>query len=202
MAVRIQSVKSAIEDNGIKILVFGRAGAGKTVLTATAGESTIILSNESGLLSIAEAPDYVKVAQIESMDDMDDMYEFLLEDAEEGEPTFKWICLDSISEIAEVCLAYEKKQSKDPRKAYGELQERMMDLLRKFRDLPHYNVVMTCKMRRQTNDEGRTFFAPMMPGQQLHQQIPYIFDEVFALRVEEDEESKEPYRVLQTDYRS
>lgn len=36
-----------------------------------------------------------------------------------------------------------------------------------------------------------------MPGSKLAQQIPYMFDEVFALRVEVDED-KQKYRVLQT----
>ena len=106
--------------------------------------------------------------------------------------------LDSISEIAEVVLAYERSQTKDPRQAYGQLQDQMNALIRKFRDLPRYNVLMTCKQQRMSDDlAGTTMYMPAMPGAKLAQNIPYLFDEVFALRVERDEEGK-AYRVLQT----
>lgn len=196
MAVKIQSIKKIVDDNGIKILVHGPAGAGKTVLSATAGEPTLIISAEGGLLSIREAPDYVKGVEIESLDDLDELYEFLLDESDD--PRFKWVCLDSISEIAERVLAYEKKNNRDPRAAYGNLIERMMDILRDYRDLPGYNVLMTCKQERIKDDVlGLNMYMPMMPGAKLAQQIPYIFDEVFALRVEKDEDGEE-YRVLQT----
>lgn len=193
MAVKIKSIKNMVNQSGIKILVHGPAGAGKTVLCCTAGEPTLIISAESGLLSVRDAPDYIKCAEVDSLDDLEDLYDFLVED---GGETFKWVALDSITEIAERILHKEKADNKDPRAAYGKLTDHVMDLLRRFRDLRGYNVVMSCKQSRIQGD-GPTFFGPMMPGQQLPQQIPYLFDEVFALRVEKDEDG-ENYRVLQT----
>lgn len=195
MTVRIRAIKKMVEDNGIKILVHGPAGAGKTVLSATSGESTLIISAEAGLLSIKDAPDYIKGAEIETMDDLEEMYQYLFETSDE--PDFKWVALDSITEIAERILSNEKKHSADPRKAYMEMQDRVMVILRKFRDLKGYNIVMTCKQQYIPIEGASALFAPMMPGQKLHQQIPYIFDEVFALRVVKDKEGND-VRVLQT----
>lgn len=194
MAVKITSIKKLVHSNGIKCLVHGPSGAGKTTLCCTTGEPTLIISAESGLLSVRDAPDYIRAAEIETLDDLEELYEFLVEDECE---TFKWVALDSITEIAERVLFFEKGEAKDPRQAYGKLTDRMMDLLRRFRDLRGYHVIMSCKQSRITPDSGPSFYGPMMPGQQLPQQIPYLFDEVFALRVEEDEEG-EKYRVLQT----
>lgn len=193
MAIKIQSLSDAVADNGLKILVHGPAGAGKTVLGATAGVPTLIISAEAGLLSIKDAPSYIRATTVTSLQDIYDVYEYLAEDH-----VCDWVVLDSISEIAEVVLAYERTQTKDPRQAYGQLQDQMNALLRKFRDLPHYNVLMTCKQQRLSDDlAGTTMYMPAMPGAKLAQSIPYLFDEVFALRVEKDDEGK-TYRVLQT----
>ncbi len=194
MAIRIRSLRKCVDDNGLKALVHGLAGSGKTVLCATTGAPTLIISSEKGLLSIRDAPTYIKAVEIKSLVELDEVYDYLNDSADS--PDFEWVCLDSISDIAEAVLANEKAKNKDPRAAYGNLQDEVLKTLRKFRDLPHYNVLMTCKQERVSND-GVNLFIPMMPGAKLSQQIPYLFDEVFALRVEKDEEGTE-YRVLQT----
>jgi hypothetical protein len=99
---------------------------------------------------------------------------------------FKSVALDSISEIAEVCLNTEKKIAKDPRQAYGAMQEQMADVIRAFRDLPGRHVLMTAKLEKATDEMGRILYAPSMPGNKTGQSLPYFFDEVLALRVEKD----------------
>lgn len=193
MGIKITSVREAVEDTGIKILVHGMAGAGKTVLCATTGAPTLIISAESGLLSIKHAPSYIQTTEIKTIDELEEVYDYLANEDHD----FEWACLDSISEIAEVVLSNEKALSKDPRQAYGNLQDRMTKILRMFRDLP-MNIVMSCKMqRRKDEDTGITSFVPMLPGQGLTNSIAYLFDEVFALRVEKDDDG-EDYRVVQT----
>lgn len=196
MAVKIKSIKSMVHNQGIKLLVHGLAGAGKTVLCCTTGESTLLISAESGLLSVRNAPDYIKGAEVDTFEDLEDLYEFLVDDSGPDQ-TFKWVALDSITEIAERVLAHEMSEAKDPRQAYQRLTDRVMEYMKQFRDLKGYHVVMSCKQSRIPQDQGPTIFAPMMPGQKLPQQIPYLFDEVFALRVEKDEDG-EDYRILQT----
>lgn len=199
MAIKITSIKDAVVNRGLKILVHGQAGAGKTVLSATTGEPTLIISAESGLLSIKSAPDYVQTTVVETIDDLENVYDYLVN--ENGLKKFKWIALDSVSEIAEVLLSDEKAASKDPRQAYGNLQDRMMKMLRSFRDLP-CNVLMTCKQKRIEDEDTNTVcYVPLLPGNALTQQIPYLFDEVFALRVERKQDTDGNYydeRVIQT----
>lgn len=194
MSIKITSVSKALENNGLKILIHGQAGSGKTVFCATSGASTLIISAESGLLSIAEAPDYIQTTVVNTIFELEQVYEYLEDNIEK----FDWVCLDSISEIAEVLLADEKKNSKDPRQAYGNLSDRMLSIMRGFRDLKNINVVFTCKQQRQLDpDTNITRFIPMLPGQALTNNIGYLFDEVFVLRVEKDDEG-EDYRTVQT----
>lgn len=194
MAIKLTSTKQAAADNGIKVLVHGPAGAGKTVLCGTTDAPTVIISAEAGLLSLRDKD--IPVIEVKSIDDVHEAYRFVRESAEGQQ--FSWVCLDSISEIGEVCLAAEKKAVKDPRQAYGALAERVGEMVRAFRDLPGRNVYFSSKQERAKDEQtGGMLYYPSLPGNMLKQGIGYFFDEVFALRVERDPEDK-PYRVLQT----
>lgn len=193
MAITLKSTKDAALD-GIKVLVHGPAGAGKTSLCATTGAPTIIISAESGLLSLRGVD--IPVIEVKSLEQMYEAYDFVA-NSEEGQ-AFSWICLDSISEIAEVVLNHEKKVAKDPRQAYGALAEKMTDLIRAFRDLPGRNVYFSCKQERTKDEQsGAMLYYPAMPGNMLKQGVGYFFDEVMALRVEKDADGN-PTRWLQT----
>ena len=174
----------------VRLLVYGAAGAGKTSLIPTL-PSPLVLSAEGGLLSIKGAD--VPFIEIKSMDDLKEAYQWLTESEEAGQ--FKSVALDSISEIAEVVLTAEKATAKDPRQAYGALQDQMQMIIRAFRDLPGKHVYFSAKMEKAQDETGRILYAPSMPGNKLAQQLPYFFDEVLALRVEKDAEGV-PQRAL------
>lgn len=194
MAIKLTTTRESAKLNGIKCLVYGTAGSGKTTLSSTTGGSPVIISAEAGLLSLRHFD--IPVIEVSTIGDVQDAYRFVLESDEAR--GFDWVCLDSISEIAEVVLAAEKAATKDPRQAYGALQDQMNALIRAFRDLPGRNVLMTAKLERIKDEQsGSMQFGPSMPGQKLGQGIGYYFDEVFALRVEKDAEGQ-PTRWLQT----
>jgi len=197
--MKIETIDEAIEYNGIKLCIYGLAGAGKTLLTSTTGGTIIVLSAESGLLSLKNLPPEVKarmrVIVINTMDELTQAYLWLLT----GKMA-DWIAIDSGSEIAEVLLTAKKSLSKDGRAAYGDMADEMMDTFRKIRDLPNYNVIMTAKMTKVKDEHtGITYCVPMFPGKILTAQVPYMFDEIFALRVEQHpQDPKQLVRVLQT----
>lgn len=189
--MKIISTREAANAFGLKILVHGPAGAGKTRLCATTGDlkNTLIISAEGGLLSVMGWD--IDVVQVRHIDDVYEVFNFL----RKGDHHYKWVCLDSISEIAEVVLAGEKMRNRDARRAYGEMADTVFDLIRGFRNL-NCHVLMTAKQGREEID-GRTLHAPMLPGRLLTLNVAYLFDEVFALRVETNSEG-EVIRVLQT----
>mgnify|MGYP000126737251 CR=1 FL=1 len=174
----------------VRLLVYGEAGSGKTSLIPTL-PSPLVLSAEGGLLSIKGAD--VPFIEIKSMDDLKEAYQWLTESEEAVQ--FKSVALDSISEIAEVVLTAEKKVAKDPRQAYGALQDQMQMIIRAFRDLPGKHVYFSAKMEKAQDETGRILYAPSMPGNKLAQMLPYHFDELLALRVEKDAEGV-PQRAL------
>ena len=171
---------STIAAKHIKVLVHGASGSGKTRLCATTGGKPLIISAEAGLLSLHGTN--IDVFEIKNVDDLRTIYAHLLTDK-----IYDWICLDSISEVAETVLAAEMKLTKDPRKAYGELATTVSELIRCFRDLPK-NVYMSAKQDRVKDDvTGQVFFGPSAPGQKLGASLPYFFDIVLALHNWKDE---------------
>jgi len=192
MAITLKRT-GALATNGVKLLVYGQAGAGKTSLICTLPKP-ITLSAEAGLLSIAGADlPYIEIGNIA---DLTDALEWLTGSVEAAE--YQSVALDSISEIAEVVLGDEKRIAKDPRQAYGAMQEAMAHIIRAFRDLPGKHVYMSAKLDKSQDEMGRVMYAPSMPGQKSGQQLPYFFDEVLALRVEKDAEGV-PQRGLMCD---
>jgi phage nucleotide-binding protein len=181
MAISLKRTRD-IAKSGVKLLVYGQAGAGKTSLIKTL-PNPLVLSAEAGLLSIQDA-DHAYI-EIKTIEDLREAYSYIM--SEEG-AGFESIALDSISEIAEVILNAEKKIAKDPRQAYGAMQEQVSDLIRAFRDIPGKHVYMSAKLEKSTDEMGRILYAPSMPGNKTGQQLPYFFDEVLALRVERDAE--------------
>ena len=190
MAIQLRSTKG-LHTNGVKMLVYGNAGAGKTSLIATL-PNPVVLSAEGGLLSIADHD--VPFIEVNDVDTLKEAYEWFIGSDESRQ--FESICLDSISEIAEVVLSAEKKKTKDPRQAYGALQELMGDLIRAFRDISGKHVYFSAKCEKAQDEQGRMLYAPSMPGNKLAQSLPFYFDEVLALRVEKGEDGK-PVRALQ-----
>jgi phage nucleotide-binding protein len=189
MAINLKSTGNA-SANGVKVVVYGQAGSGKTTLIKTL-PNPIILSAEGGLLSIADSN--LPYIEISSMETLREAYKWASESEEAKK--FDSVALDSISEIAEVVLNAEKKIAKDVRQAYGALQEQMTDIIRAFRDLSNKNVYFTAKCEKSADEAGRILYAPSMPGAKLGQQLPYFVDEVLALRVEKDQEGV-PKRAL------
>lgn len=195
MPIKLTTTDQVGTANGVKVCVYGPSGVGKTVLCATAPEP-VIISAEKGLLSLRKVRR--TVIEIKNVAELGEAYAWC---TQSQEARHYWtVCLDSLSEIAEVVLAHliTTVGKNDPRKAYGELIPQMSTVIRMFRDLPGKNVCLTAKME-QAKDEmtGAMMYGPSSPGQKLGPMIPYFFDEVFALRIGKDP-NNQLFRYLQT----
>ena len=182
MAITLKS-SGDVAASQVRLLVYGQAGAGKTSLIPSL-PAPVILSAEGGLLSIAGSN--LPFVEINSVETLREAYQWLTESSEANQ--FQSVALDSISEIAEVVLANEKATAKDPRQAYGALQDVMGGIIRAFRDLPGKSVYFTAKLEKSQDEMGRILYSPSMPGAKLGQQLPYYFDLVLPLRLEKDAE--------------
>jgi len=181
MAIKLNSTKNAAV-NGVKFVVYGQAGSGKTTLIKTL-PNPLIISAEAGLMSLTgEDIPYINVSTYQ---DLKDAYTYVISD--EG-AKFDSVAIDSISEISEVILAHEKRINKDGRAAYGEMAVQVMEVMRAFRDIVGKNIYFSAKCGKEQDETGRLLYSPSMAGAKLGQQIPYLVDEVLALRVEKDQE--------------
>lgn len=188
MAIKLTTTKEA--GDFAKVLVYGRAGVGKTRLIKTA-PSPIIISTESGLLSLRKWK--IPVIEVETFADMLEAYEIA---TSKKCKEYKTIAIDSLSDIAESILVELKGKNKDPRKAYGELADLVTTIIRKFRDIKNKHVYVTTKQKRVEAEEGGELYFPSMPGTNLLQNIPYFFDEVLSLQIVKDKNDKQK-RILQ-----
>lgn len=172
--MQIQNTNDVATNNGIKVMVYGLAGTGKTRLLATAPRP-IIISAEQGLLSLRGAGiPYIQVNSLEQLKAARLQIH--------ADKRFFTVGLDSASEIAEVCLRDAMVRNKDPRKAYGDMAQEVLNEVRMFRDFPQRHVVFIMKQGRIKDEQtGGVLNGPLMPGNQLDQHMPYMFDEVFQL---------------------
>jgi hypothetical protein len=186
MAVQVVMTNQVSQKAGVKCVVYGKSGVGKTRLIASAPRPFII-SAERGLLSLRGFN--IPAIQVQTMAQLREAYEFVLKPANRSK--IGTLALDSGSEIAEVCLAEEKKKNKDPRKAYGEMGDMLVQAFRDFRDIDGMNVVFLAKNDQITDGATNSLLnQPSFPGKQLGQALPYFFDEVFQLNNFTDNEGK------------
>lgn len=191
MAIKATTAFAEAKTRGVKLLIYSRSGMGKTLLAVTVPQPKkwVILAIEPGLLCHAAAnqkrvygPEWVPVDidvwVIETLEDLIDAHNFL----QEADSPYIGVYLDSITEIGEKVLANALAQVKDPRQAYGELQEKMTDCLKKFRDLDGMHVVF-CAKEMTNKDNCTPLQIPAMPGSKLGLALPYLMDAVLHLDV-------------------
>ena len=190
--MKITSTNVAVKN--VNMVVYGAPGAGKTYMIRTA-PSPIIISAEGGMLSLSDVTPAIDVINVSSRQECIDVYAWLKNSKEADK--YKTVCIDSLSEIAEVLLSEELKSHKDGRKAYGNMAQEMMIVVRKFRDLDK-NSYMTTKLKTNIDeDSGLVSYQPYVPGRTFLEALPYYFDVVTPLLIGKDSDNR-PVRYLLT----
>lgn len=191
MALEIKGSKD-INVGGVKCLIYGTAGTGKTTLASTLDpEKTLIISFESGLLSLLDEPGGEKLQYVDvcTLKGLNDIYSELLKP--EYQNKYDNIFIDSLSEISELVLATVKadptvyKGMQDNMKLYMITQEEMVKISKAFRDLKGYNVFMTALADTKTI-KLKEVSVPMMVGQKLGTKMLSLFDFIFYMTIEDD----------------
>ena len=181
MAIKLKSTAD-VQANGVKALVYGMAGVGKTYMIKSL-PNPLVISAEAGLLALTGTD--IPYIEVKTFIELQEAYQFIV--SEHG-AQFESIAIDSISEIGEIVLAHEKSINKDGRGAYGEMAVKIMEIMRSFRDIQGKNVMFIAKAEKSQDETGRMLYQPSMPGAKISQQLPYLVDLVMALRTEKDTE--------------
>ena len=183
--MKIQSTKDFINDR-LTVLVYGNPGVGKTSLAATTKESVLVISAESGLLSLrGKNVDYI---EINGFADLAGVKEFL--NKPDTQKKYQWIFIDSLTELSQKLVELLKRKYPDRKDAmvmWGEYNDHITALIKTYRDLKPYNVVMTALAVVDKDEVGRRFIGVDMYGK-VSAKIPQFFDEVFYLKVTEKED--------------
>jgi len=138
----------------LKFLIYGAPGVGKTTLAATLDEPCLVLSAEAGLLSLSTKD--IDVIDLTLDDDgkalargartqrVAQVLDYLL--TEEPQKKYKWIFIDSLTEISQNMIESLQLLYPDPKdglKMWGDYAKKSRALVKSFRDLDCYNVVFT-----------------------------------------------------------
>jgi hypothetical protein len=166
-------------------LVIGQSGIGKTSLLRSLppDEPVFVVSAEAGLLCVRDLVESKQVQGVEvaSFADLAEVYSFLTSPQAAG---YKWVFIDSLTEIAARCVEAMKKKYPSKSESFnlwGEYSDKMMQLVKAYRDLAAFNVVFTCLDSVEKDDLNRRFVGPAMPGTSLKERLPSWFDLVLFM---------------------
>jgi phage nucleotide-binding protein len=191
----IQKVDEVVKDHGIKCVLYGASGVGKTTQIKTLvseGFKVLVISAESGLLSLAGTK--VDMVDISTNDKGEQLppskrFERLLEvykymsSQKHGYDT---IVLDSLTELNSCLLEALREKfpdAKDTLRMFGENSMIMQKMIKAFRDL-EINVILIALESNEKDDVGRRFTTIDVVGK-VAAAIPPLFDEVLYMFVDD-----------------
>lgn len=160
---------------GVKAIVYGKPGSSKTPIANTAPRP-LLLACEPGLRSmvgskVATWPAYTPAK-------IDEFFKWFFSSAEVK--NFDTLCIDSVSQMADVYLQDSLKRIKHGMQAYGDMATKVMDHLRTLYFTERMHTYLICK-QEDLNENGVIFKRPYFPGKQLSIDIPHMFDEILHL---------------------
>jgi energy-coupling factor transporter ATP-binding protein EcfA2 len=185
MAIEVKSTKGAAKSNGVKVLVVGGSGVGKTNLFRSTGR-TIIISAEGGDLTLNDVD--VDSIRVKSLAELKEAYIYVSEHSKD----YDTVGIDSITEIGELIVAELKKmpeysEMKDGMKLWMKFSEIMLQIAKSFRDIDGLNVVILA-LPESIKNGFEEKIMPMIPAKKVQAKLGSLYDEVFLIRVNDDGE--------------
>lgn len=175
---------------GVKAVCYGGPGSGKTPLLNTA-PNPVLVAIEPGLLSMRSSN--IPTFEAFTRPKITEFFQWFFNSAEAKK--FDTLGIDSISQLAEIILADEKKKNKDGRAAYGKMSDSVMELMNDLYYLQNKHIYLIAK---QGHDESTGLKRPFFPGQDLLVKVPHMYDEVLHLGVHQIPGVVQPTKSIQT----
>ncbi|WP_341811024.1 ATP-binding protein [Wolbachia endosymbiont (group B) of Chesias legatella] len=195
---------------GVKIVIFGPYGIGKTSLLKTLNEPTLCLDFEAGLLAVQDwQGDSISIRSWNQARDIACLiggpnpalksdsaysqrhYEHVFSKYKDLEfSKYSCIFIDSITVASRLCLLWAKMQpeafsdrngKQDMRAAYGLLAQEMMAWLNQFQHIPNKDIITVGTLGQYLDDFNRPTWLPQCEGAKTASEIPGIVDEVISM---------------------
>lgn len=177
MSFEIKSTKDVVKTDGVKILIFGESGFGKTSAIGTLEGKTLLLNVENGTMVLRDKD--IDVIDIPDIETLGQVYLAI----KNGELKYDNVAIDSLSEIGEMLIADLEKDDyygnpSNVFKLFGEYTKRMTNMAKMFRDLKGVNVVLTA-LAENVEANGLVTKLPMIPAKKAQAKLISLFDEVY-----------------------
>lgn len=216
MSFRPRSTADLDEVGGQKTLLYAHHGWGKTWQARNYQRRYgpgFIISGEAGLRSLKfESIDYLPFDSFGNPTDPNPPESSflgicrLMQTPEFKDQGYRWIMLDSLTELSDRLIAeiedrHKTKPKKNGFEVWGEYARLMIGACKWFRDQP-YHVLVTALAREEAEENGGTDYWPAVKGSAVQKQIPGIFDNVFCgVKVTQTDDKSNPRisRLIVTD---
>ncbi len=183
----IKSLKPAstfAKQFGIKIIVYGGPGTKKTPLTNTCPRP-VLLACEPGLRSMSNSnvPTWLGY----DAKTIDEFFKWFFNSTETK--NFDTICIDSISQMAELYLDAALKGTSNSGKkvhglaAYGEMSANTQEKLNGLYYTREKHTYLIAKETMTSDENGFRIKRPYFPGQELPVKIPHLYDEIIHIGI-------------------
>ncbi len=179
--MNIQSLKPAssfAQNFGVKSIIYGPAGSGKTPVFNTAPRP-VLLVTEPGMLSMRHSN--IPTWQAFTPELIDEFFLWFFSSNETKQ--FDTIGIDSISHMADVYLQKAHKSNKHGLQAYGEMATKTLEHLNKLYFVMHKHTYLIAK-QEIISDSGITYRRPYFPGKQLPVEMPHKYDQILHLDIQ------------------
>lgn len=176
--------KSFAVNFGLKAVIYGGPGSGKTPVCVKTAPNPVLLLCEAGALTLKDSNVPTWPAFTEAK--IDEFMTWFTTSAEAAK--FDTLVIDSVTQMSEIILdKYLGGRSKagnspDGRKAYGEMARQTMEYLNKLYFMPRKHILLVSKQGSDTV-MGMEQTRPIMPGKDLNVRIPHLVDGVFHMGI-------------------
>lgn len=162
---------------GVKALVYGAPGSGKTPIFNSAPRP-LLCCCEPGMLSMRNST--VPTCLANTPERLDDFFKWFFNSTEVK--NFDTIGLDSGSEMANIYLKAALKSNKHGQAAYGEMARRTYAHLWDLFFMQQKHVYIICQQGIIDNG-GTQMFIPGFPGRALEKEVPHLYDLIMHLGI-------------------